>query len=700
MIVYVSPTVSKAGPGSESSAGEEPGRTAGPHLKHIRSLDGLRGIAVLAVLLYHFAPGLLPGGFLGVDLFFVLSGFLITGLLVNEWSVSGRIALGGFWGRRARRLLPAVLVLLAVMAGYALLFSDEFAARSLARDGLASLFYVANWHFIQAGEAYIQVTNPDLSPLRHMWSLAIEEQFYLVWPLVVTGIGFLVANRWQAGGRPLRLAIGGLSIALGLASFAAMILLYDPAGPDRVYYGTDSRAFLLLIGATVGALTAGGPTVNKAHSRNLIVGAGTAVAAGLLALMALVDVGDSWLYQGGYGLIGLAMILVLVAAAQPGSHPLRWVLERRWLVGLGLISYGVYLWHWPAVIWLTSSATGLDGPALFAIRTAATLTAALASYYLIEIPIRQRRWRMSNISIWLRPLPAVLIIGLALLFMVPALASPVPDDAPPPAPGNQVEGTLVSNAYRQAPHCDDAEKRDEKLSGMRVLLVGNSVADEIEECLGTLLNRHGAEMESIAENATKICELADKARRHFAGAGSRPNVVIVFYVQIYEGCAASEESHRAYLEELLEVWEDQPIHTYLVPFVPAPEEEAVPVSRPEGSNYNSTMVEFWLKWHANMVPLYESLAAGQPERITVVDAGKYLRDDEGRLRWRMPCISPDEPECDAGGQLVVRFPVDGVHFCTYPGWDGGVCHPDHEGGRRRVVSAIAEPLLDSRDGRS
>lgn len=695
MIAHLSPPISTAGSRSRSNAGGAPGRPPGPRLEHIRSLDGLRGVAVLAVVLYHFAPGIVPGGFLGVDLFFVLSGFLITGLLVNEWSVSGRIALGAFWGRRARRLLPAVLLLLAAMGAYALLFSDEVAGRALARDGLASLFYVANWHFIQAGEAYIQVTDPDLSPLRHMWSLAIEEQFYLVWPLVVTGIGLVVADRWRTDGRPLRLAVGGLSTVLGTASFVAMILLYDPAGPDRAYYGTDSRAFLLLIGATVGALTAGAPSVTGTLRRNLLVGAGTAAAAGLVALMALVDVGDSRLYRGGYGPIGLAMILVLVAAAQPGRHPLRWVLERRSLVGLGLISYGVYLWHWPMVIWLNRSSTGLDGPALFGIRTAATLAVALASYYLIELPIRQRRWRLSNVSIWLRPLPAALVIGLVVLLMVPALASPVPDDKPP-APGNKVEGTLVSNAYRQAPHCDGTEPKDEKLAGMRVLLVGNSVANEIEECLEAVLDRHGAPMVSIAENATKICELADQARRQFKDARTRPNIVIVFYVQIYEGCSPPNDQ-RAYMEELLEVWEDYPVQTYLVPFVPAPEEEAVPVAGSEGSNYNAAMVEFWLKWHADMVPLYESLAAKQPERITVLDAGKYLRDDGGRLRWRMPCISQNEPECDAGGQLVVRFPADGVHFCSYPAWDGGVCPPNYEGGRRRVVSAIAEPLLKSGD---
>ncbi|HEX2150164.1 MAG TPA: hypothetical protein VHI31_08355, partial [Actinomycetota bacterium] len=402
--------------------------------------------------------------------------------------------------------------------------------------------------------------------------------------------------------------------------------------------------------------------------------------------------------QGGYGLIGLAMVLVLVAAAQPGSHPLRWILESRGLVGLGLISYGVYLWHWPAVIWLTESTTGLGGPALFALRSAATLAAALASYYLLEIPVRQRRWRLSALAVWLRPLPAVLVIGVAMLLFIPGIASPVSVDAPP-SPGSKVEGPVISAAYQQAPRCDGTERRNNKLAGSRVLLVGNSVANEIAGCLDTVLTRSGAEMVSIAANATPICRFADQAREQFANARTRPNVVIIFHFQLSAGCTPLD-TERAYMEELLAVWEDYPVHTYLVPFVPAPEEEAVPVPHPAGANYNPAMVEYWYKWYGTMVPLYESLAAEQPERVTVVDAGKYLRDDEGRLRWRMPCVSQNEPACDTGGQVVVRFPLDGVHFCSDPTWNGGTCNPNFEGGRRRVVAAIAEPLLAEPPGRS
>ena len=170
-------------------------------MAHIRSLDGLRGLAVLAVVLYHFAPGIAPGGFLGVDIFFVLSGFLITSLLVNEWEGTTHILLRGFWGRRARRLLPALLLVLAAVGAYTLFVGSRVDAEHIAQDGLSALLYVANWHFISSGQSYIQqFVQTAPSPLRHMWSLAIEEQFYLIWPLLVL-LGTTVATSRTSRGQ-------------------------------------------------------------------------------------------------------------------------------------------------------------------------------------------------------------------------------------------------------------------------------------------------------------------------------------------------------------------------------------------------------------------------------------------------------------------------------------------------------------------
>ena len=668
---------------------ESRSRSPAPRLPHIRSLDGLRGVAVLAVVLYHFAPTLVPGGFLGVDLFFVLSGFLITGLLVNEWSGSGRIGLRRFWARRARRLLPALLLLLGCVGIYAVLVTDRFTGRAIARDGLAALLYVANWHFIDTSQAYIRTTNLELSPLRHMWSLAIEEQFYLVWPLVVAGVGMLVTSV-RRGGRSMGRAVGGLSAVLGVLSIVRMITLYSPKAPDRVYYGTDSRAFLLLIGAAVGAFTAGAPHVTRARHRRLVVGAGVVVGTGLLVLMAMVDAADSWLYRGGYGLIGLAMVFVLVAAAQPGWNPMGRVLENAGLVGLGVISYGVYLWHWPAVVWLNESRTGLDGPALFGVRTVATLAAALASYYLLERPIRQRRWRLSLLPAWLRPVPAVLVITVSMPLLVTALASPVPVNASASRGPAQADEASAA-AYRLAPHCDGIEGSDRKLAGLRVLLVGNSAAHEIIGCLRALLNSHAASVESIAANSLPLCHFPALAREQFAKpAGTQPNVVIVFNVAAYDGCT-TPENERAKFDEMLRVWAAYHVHTYLVPFLPPPPwQEPAPYTNAVWAGPSG-----WDKVHDDEVRLYDSLASGQPDRISVLDVGNYLRDDNGQYRWRMPCTSAAEPGCDVNGQIVVRYPGDGVHFCSDPTWDGEACNPRYEGGRRRVVAALVQQMLKS-----
>ena len=220
---------------------------------------------MLAVVLFHFSPDIAPGGFLGVDIFFVLSGFLITSLLVNERERTRRISLRQFWLRRARRLLPALFLVLAAVGLYALLVASKVAAHHMAEDGLATLGYIANWHFIASGQAYVeQFIQQAPSPLRHTWSLAIEEQFYLLWPLVVVGIGILVARtrarrsqRELRAHRRFRRTVVIVCVVLGALSLIEMIALFNVRDPDRVYYGTDTRAFLLLIGATLGALTAG-----------------------------------------------------------------------------------------------------------------------------------------------------------------------------------------------------------------------------------------------------------------------------------------------------------------------------------------------------------------------------------------------------------------------------------------------------------
>ena len=207
------------------------------------ALDGLRALAVGAVVAYHLDGHGLRGGFLGVDTFFVLSGFLITSLLLVELERTRGVALVAFWGRRLRRLLPALLGVVAAVGVYAWLFAPSMERASLRGDSVAGLLYVANWRFVASGQSYFDLFSAP-SPLRHLWSLAIEEQFYLVWPLVVLGAAAIVG--WRAS---LARIVVGLIAAIGaVASIVAMARLYDASDPSRAYYGTDARVHTILIG--------------------------------------------------------------------------------------------------------------------------------------------------------------------------------------------------------------------------------------------------------------------------------------------------------------------------------------------------------------------------------------------------------------------------------------------------------------------
>ena len=220
-------------------------RSAGPRrprLGYQPGLDGLRAVAVVAVLLYHFGVSWLPGGFLGVEVFFVISGYLITSLLLAEWRADHGIALGSFWARRARRLLPALFAMLAVVSAAALIFAPD-AVPELRRGIPAALVYMTNWYEIVRKQSYFaRFGRPPL--LLHLWSLAVEEQFYLIWPpLLLLGV-----RRTRGRRRPRVYAALGGAAASALAGY----LLYHPGvDPSRVYYGTDTRASGLLLGAVL-----------------------------------------------------------------------------------------------------------------------------------------------------------------------------------------------------------------------------------------------------------------------------------------------------------------------------------------------------------------------------------------------------------------------------------------------------------------
>ncbi len=417
----------------------------------------------MAVLLFH--GGHLRGGYLGVDLFFTLSGFLITSLLLAEAHRDGGIGLGHFWARRARRLLPAVTVMMLGVAAFAWFCAEPAQLGQIRGDSLATLGYVANWHQIFGHQSYFALfTGP--SPLQHTWSLAIEEQFYVIWPLLVVA---LVAARRR--GAPAAALV--VSVVLAASSGALMIVLYDPADTSRAYFGTDTRAAAILLGAALAAwLRLRGPTSSR-RRRVVLETFGVAGVAVLAVAWTRLDGQSSTLYRGGFLVCGLCATAVIAAAVHPRRGPISVVLSFRPLRALGLISYGVYLYHWPLDVYLDRSRLGFGGWPLFGVRTAVTLVVAIASYFLVEQPIR----RGALSSVQLRALvPAVAV--LLVVSVVATTSAPVPDSTlvsisarfPPRFPRRAptspaTPARIGARAVRAAP------PRPE-----RVMVVGNSVA--------------------------------------------------------------------------------------------------------------------------------------------------------------------------------------------------------------------------------
>ena len=396
--------------------------------KYLPGLDGLRALAVTAVVAYHLGYGWAQGGLLGVAVFFTLSGYLITDILVGQFAAKGRMKLKDFWLRRARRLLPALFVMLAVVTVWVNGFARSFVP-GYRGDVVASAVYVNNWWYIEQHTSYYARFAPP-APLDHLWSLAVEEQFYLVWPWVVLlmvwaagrmmkrrrgqgsalvdGLGLGVAGSARstgagsaaAGGsrylsQRARWAMAGVALVLAAASAIEMVLLYHPGyDPTRVYEGTDTRAFGLLIGAAVAMVwpTRRGGRTLSAGARRLLDGAGVVGLAVIVLLVWRTNQYSPFMFQGGLVVLSVATAIVVAAVATPGGlvgvalgcRPLRWI---------GVRSYGIYLWHYPIIV--LTVPPGTAGNPVSLVRAvavvAATIVIAALSWKFIEEPIRRGR---------------------------------------------------------------------------------------------------------------------------------------------------------------------------------------------------------------------------------------------------------------------------------------------------------------------
>jgi peptidoglycan/LPS O-acetylase OafA/YrhL len=414
----------------ETAAPAEPSSEA-KRRDHARrpALDGLRALAVSGVAIYHFGGGAvswLPGGFLGVDLFFVLSGYLITGLLLTEYAKRGRIDLLGFWVRRLRRLAPALLLVLLAVIAYIWWDTppDAYPARRL--DLFWTVGYLANWHLIATSETYFAAYT-TASPLRHAWSLAVEEQFYFVWPTVLFLL--LWAGRRIPAVRGLA-RLGRLSraralvavitvLGIGLSAYW-MATTYSTLYPSKAYYGTQGRVQELFVGCLLAVLI---PWLRRtAQGRGRVVALATVAVGGLIGLLVafyLMPDDAAFYYRGGGLLACLAGALVIAGLELHPEGRLAKVFSWRPAVALGRISYGVYLWHWPLVVAIpvTEGMSPREHVVRQGLRVLITLAASTASFWLVEQPIMRSRKV-------LRSPGRVIVAALASSALVVAVAIP------------------------------------------------------------------------------------------------------------------------------------------------------------------------------------------------------------------------------------------------------------------------------------
>ncbi len=601
---------------------------------HLPALDGLRGLAVIGVLLFH--AGHLDGGFLGVDAFFALSGFLITSLVIREADSTGRIDMVGFWGRRFRRLLPAVVVLLVVTMLWARWFgtADEWAG--VLTDGPWAQAYLANWHQISSSTGYWEsFADPPL--LNHLWSLAIEEQFYVVWPLIVALV-------WRVFRRPHTALLVGCLVATA-ASVAAMALLYDGGDPTRVYMGTDTRASSILVGAA--AATAPAQRLWRWMAGHL----GAAMEVLLFALVAVLAV--MWvtidgasapgLYRGGLFAHSVAAALLVALCAQTlsgRSYGISTALSWGPLVWVGSLSYSLYLWHWPLYAVLSPARTGWDGWSLTAVRLGASVAVALVSFHLVEQRIRHRSaWARGSAG---RTAFVTSMAALALLWVttpqprteiadfdpgsivVPTTTTPLNTTTTTAPPGPTSPSTAVTTTTTTTVVPDWPELRS-------VTWHGDSIAFDAAPAVLAAFTAAGLTADTLAYPGVRLTAY-DDGRDPLSFIADRlavdPPDVLVHQLSVWDAGAPVEEQRDA-LVALDDLLASNGVSLVLV---------TAPVQTPELADPAMPTLVDSARW----------LAARDPSRVVVIDQVPVFGDEYRR---------------DVDGDGVPERKPDGVHLC-------------------------------------
>ncbi|HEY2477614.1 MAG TPA: acyltransferase family protein [Solirubrobacterales bacterium] len=501
-------------------------------------IDALRALAVLAVFGYHAGLDWVPGGFLGVDVFFVISGYLITSLLLREFRTTDHIELGRFWLRRARRLLPAVGVLIAVaMIVSAIAEPDRIG--QIRGDALSSLFYFANWHFIFTHTSYFeQFGRPSL--FTHLWSLSVEEQFYLFWPLIFAAGMKLFGRR--------RLLIGVLAGATG--SVVLAWILFDPGhDASRIYYGTDTHAVGLLAGVALALVWS--PTELRTHKSfgplvGPILDALGVIALGYLILSFVhVHDYDLALWHGGYAWVAIATALLLAALAHPAAR-LGGIIGRPALLWLGLRSYSFYLWHWP-VLAMTRPGVDVSLPrgVLIPLQLIACLVLADLSYRFVELPFSGKAKLPRMPEGWLRVArPALTLSVLGVILIVGWGGIAKTGGGNPEAADASTKTSVHLSARRGEPRTDPApgggkasrEQPGTKLPAAgranplppakhwpRIVMLGDSVMIGAEDNLATRLGPGFSMDAKVGRQADEFLDIIEKIKR----GGHRPQAMVI-----------------------------------------------------------------------------------------------------------------------------------------------------------------------------